>query len=98
MGVTGDRTRMLDVCRLSKPQAGAKKNFSSIAIPATMRPMRCLASLMPALVLILLAAHGVGCGSGAGTNGELAVNHEEGRHPARSIFWNSVRDAGIQAP
>jgi hypothetical protein len=31
------------------------------------------------------------------TNGELEEHHESGRHPARSIFWNAVRDAGIVA-
>jgi len=28
-------------------------------------------------------------------NGELKEHHEEGRHPARSIFWNAVRDIGL---
>jgi D-alanyl-D-alanine carboxypeptidase len=28
-------------------------------------------------------------------NGEITEQHEPGRHPARSIFWNAVRDMGL---
>lgn len=45
-------------------------------------------------------SYGFGFGGydiGVITNGELAAISESGRHPARTIFWNAVRDAGIGA-